>query len=121
MKTFLEYCFYKSSKFYKRWGESNYHISGKFALFLALCSNILTLLSIFCAILGTRYKTGIIYLLCSVFGVLSFFGLDKKKYKELERRYRSERNSKLKGWLVFAYISVSFVLYFISLYLMPLV
>lgn len=117
MKTFFEYCFYRSAKFYKRW-EHSYHVSGKFALFLALYANVLTLISIFCAIFDTSYGLDIIYLIGGLFGILQFFILDKRKYKELEKRYKGEKNSKLKGWLVFAYIVISVVVYALSLELM---
>ena len=43
MRDLIYYVFYRTSKFYKLWGEKNtYYISGKFLLFLAICSNILT-------------------------------------------------------------------------------
>lgn len=56
MKDLFYYIFYRASKFYKSWGEnSNYYISGKFLLFLAICANILTLIGLFCNILKIRY------------------------------------------------------------------
>jgi hypothetical protein len=49
MKTFFEYCFYRASKFYKSWGETNnYYISGRAVVVLALTFNALTLIGLFC-------------------------------------------------------------------------
>lgn len=119
MKTFFEYCFYRASKFYKSWGETNnYYNSGKAVLILALTSNILTLIGLFCFfILGYGYSINVVYLVFITLTVLSIFVLREKDYKRLEQRYKNEKNSKLKGWLVFFYVIVSFVLYFISLYI----
>ena len=103
MKDLFYYIFYRASKFYKSWGEnSNYYISGKFLLFLAICANILTLIGLFCNILKIRYSIEVIYVVCILFSVLSFFILN-------------EKNNKIKGWLVIAYIIGSIILYFISL------
>ena len=87
-------------------------------MFFALSVNVLTVLGVFCIILNTRYEIDIVYLLWAGIAVLQFFVFDKKKYRELERRYKEEKNGKLKGWLVFAYVVVSFILYFISTYFM---
>ena len=116
MKDLFYYIFYRASKFYKLWSEnSNYYISGKFLLFLAICANILTLTGLFCNILKIRYSIEVIYVVCILFSVLSFFILNEKKYKELEEKYKNEKNNKIKGWLVIAYIIGSIILYFISL------
>ena len=116
MKDLFYYIFYRASKFYKSWGEnSNYYISGKFLLFLAICANILTLIGLFCNILKIRYSIEVIYVVCILFSVLSFFILNEKKYKELEEKYKNEKNTKIKGWLVITYIIGSIILYFISL------
>ena len=118
MKELFYYIFYRASKFYKSWGEyNNYYISGKFLLFLALVANILFLIGLFCYILGIRYSIQIIYLIWILFSVLSFFVLNERKYEELAEKYKDEKNSQLKGWLVFAYVIGSVVLYFISLYI----
>jgi hypothetical protein len=42
---------------------------------------------------------------------------NKKKYMKLEKRYKHEKYSKLKGWLVFLYVIGSVALYFISMIL----
>ncbi len=118
MKNLFYYIFYRASKFYKSWGESNnYYISGKFSLFLALAANILFLIGLFCYLLGIRYSIQIVYLTWILLFVLSLFVLDKQKYKELAEKYKDEKNSQLKGWLVFAYIIGSVVLYFVSLFI----
>ncbi|HOF16994.1 MAG TPA: hypothetical protein PLF32_08855 [Bacteroidales bacterium] len=116
MRDFFYYVFYKSSKFYKSWGENNnYYISGKFSLFLALCANILTLIGLFCFILKIRYSIEVVFGIWILLFILSFFVLNKKKYEELEEKYKNEKNSKIKDWLVFSYIVGSVILYFVSL------
>ena len=116
MKDLFYYVFYRASKFYKSWGENNnYYISGKFSLFLAFASNILFLIGLFCYILGIRYSIQIVYLIWILLFVLSFFVLNENRYKELAEKY--EKNSQLKGWLVFAYVIGSLVLYFVSLFI----
>ena len=118
MKDLFYYVFYRASKFYKSWGENNnYYISGKFSLFLAFASNILFLIGLFCYILGIRYSIQIVYLIWILLFVLSFFVLNENRYKELAENYKDEKNSQLKGWLVFAYVIGSLVLYFVSLFI----
>ena len=118
MKDLFYYVFYRASKFYKSWGENNnYYISGKFSLFLAFASNILFLIGLFCYILGIRYSIQIVYLIWILLFVLSFFVLNENRYKELAEKYKDETNSQLKGWLVFAYVIGSLVLYFVSLFI----
>ena len=118
MKDLFYYAFYRASKFYKSWGENNnYYISGKFSLFLAFASNILFLIGLFCYILGIRYSIQIVYLIWILLFVLSFFVLNENRYKELAEKYKDEKNSQLKGWLVFAYVIGSVVLYFVSLFI----
>jgi ABC-type multidrug transport system fused ATPase/permease subunit len=116
MKKLFCYVFYRASKFYKSWGESNnYYISGKFLLFLALCANVLTLIGLFCLLLKIKYSIEVVCATWFVFCILSFFILNEKKYEELAEKYKNEKNSKLKGWLVFLYIISSVILYFVSL------
>ena len=117
MRDLIYYVFYRTSKFYKLWGEKNtYYISGKFLLFLAICSNILTFIGVLCIVLGTKYGINIIYGLCFLLSILSLFVLNEKKYKELEIKYKDEKNRIVKGWLVGSYIIGSVILYFVSLY-----
>lgn len=87
-------------------------------MFLAFCANVLTLIGLFCFILEIRYHLEVVYIVWILFSILSFFILNKKKYDELEQQYKNEKNSNLKGWLVFTYIVGSVVLYFISLVFM---
>lgn len=42
-------------------------------------------------------------------------GDEEKKYKELAKKYKTEKNAKLKGWLIFAFIIGTFILYIVSL------
>ena len=49
--------------------------------------------------------------------ILSIFFINKKKYKELEEKYKDEKYRKLKGWLIFLYLICSLVLYIIAVVL----
>src|SRR5574344_1242742 len=90
MKKIFCYVFYRASKFYKSWGESNnYYISGKFLLFLALCANVLTLIGLFCLLLKIKYRIEVVYATWFVFCILSFFILNEKKYEELAAHLQS--------------------------------
>jgi Flp pilus assembly protein TadB len=104
MKTFINYCFYRASKLYKSWSETNiYYISGRYAVVLALVSNVLTLIGLFCLfILGYGYSINVVYVVVIILAVLGILVLHEKDYKRLEQRYKNEKNSKLKGWLVFS-------------------
>lgn len=92
MKDLFYYIFYRASKFYKSWGEnSNYYISGKFLLFLAICANILTLIGLFCNILKIRYSIEVIYVVCILFSVLSFFILNEKNTKSWKKNIKMKK------------------------------
>jgi phosphatidylserine synthase len=118
METFFEYCFYRAAKFYKRCGERiTYIASGKGTLFLGLFANILTVLLFIFYLLNVKFNPKIIYVGCIILFILSFFILNEKKYKELDKKYKKEKKSKLKGWLVFLYILGSVLLYGIANYM----
>ena len=61
-------------------------------------------------------NTNIIWVIVIIASILSLF-FRKKKYEELAEKYKDEKNSKLKGWLVFFYAIGSVVLYIVSMLL----
>ena len=41
--------------------------------------------------------------------------MKKKNIKNWQKKYKTEKNAKLKGWLIFAFIIGTFILYIVSL------
>lgn len=117
MKNLFYYIYYRTSKFYENWGESNGHIGGGVVIFMSIGSIILSIIIfVMYCLFGMKINVNIIWAIIFITSILSFF-LNKKKYEELVEKYKDERNSKLKGWLVFLYIIGSVTLFFVSLYL----
>ena len=113
MKTLFYYCYYKFSKFYENWGEKDGHIAGSIVLFGSFAFILLSFLAFIFSLLKIKFNTTFIWAVFIVFGILSLFFIKKKKYKELEERYKNEKHSKLKGWLLFLYFIGSIALYII--------
>ncbi len=114
MKDLLFYVFYKASKFYKSFGERYYYISGEFVLLLLLSLNVLSLIQFICRILKIVFKSEVIGAVILSFVFLGFLIPWKKKYKELEEKYKNEDKRKWKGWLVVLYIVFSLILYIVA-------
>ncbi len=117
MKTWFDYCYYRISKFYENWGEKDGHFMGSLLVLGSLSFYFLSLLALVFSLLKIKFSTVLIGCILCVFIIISLFFIDKKKYKELELRYKNEKYHKLKGWLVFLYVISSFLLYFVSLYI----
>ncbi|MDR0863810.1 MAG: hypothetical protein LBO74_02615 [Candidatus Symbiothrix sp.] len=123
MKTLFDYCFYRISKAYRFWDEKDYCGWGYGVLFATFGFIALTLTNFILYTLHYKLTTTIIVIVLLPFialdGVLSIFlqNKNKKKYKQLEKEYKDEKYSKLKGWLVFLYVICSLTMYFVSLYI----
>ncbi len=114
MKDLLLYVFYRASKFYKFFGERYYYISGEFVLLLLLSLNVLSLIQFICRILKIVFKSEVIGAVFLSFVFLGFLIPWKKKYKELEEKYKNEDKRKWKGWLVVLFIVFSLILYIVA-------
>lgn len=118
MKDMFYYVFYRASKFYEDWGESNGYIGGGI---VAVGSLGFIFLSIIIFVLhylfNEKINTTIVWIILIITSILSFFILNEKKYEKLAEKYKDEKNSKLKGRIVFAYIIGSVILYFVSMLL----
>ena len=120
MKTLLYYCYYKFSKFFDEWdwylGDKDGHISGSLVLFQSFAFIFLSILSFIFSLYDKKFNSDIIITIFVLCGILSLFFVSKKKYKELEERYKDEKYSNLKTGLVFLYFIGSIALFFVSIF-----
>lgn len=97
MRRLLYYIYYRASKFYREWniaitGKDN-DISGIALLGFAICINILTLIGLLCIMLKIKYNSIVIFDVGIPIAILlCFFVFNDKKYKELEAKYKNEKN-----------------------------
>ncbi len=115
MKRFFDYCYYRVSKAYRVLDDKDYCIYGSMVVFGALGLYALSLVSLIFYVLNKELTNLLIGVTLISFGIISLFFINKKKYEELEERYRNEKSSKLKGWLVFLFIISSLILYIVSI------
>lgn len=117
MRNFFYYVFYKSSKFYEDWGEKDGYILGRMVICGSISFQILSIIIfVLYYFLNEKINEDIIVGVITTGTIISSF-IKEKKYKELVKRYKNEKNSILKGWLVFAYLISSVILYLISMIL----
>lgn len=117
MRNFFYYVFYKSSKFYEDWGEKDGYILGRMVICGSISFQILSIIIfVLYYFLNEKINEDIIVGVITTGTIISSF-IKEKKYKELVKRYKNEKNSILKGWLVFAYLISSIILYLISMIL----
>jgi hypothetical protein len=118
MKLF-DYCFYRIHSVYihKKIDKHPRIYACGWTSFSQLC-NMLSVVLLFCFVFNLKYdfKIIILTLTIGIYVTNYFFLLTEKKYKELTKKYKEEKNKKLKGWLVFLYIFGSLLLYNISLF-----
>ncbi|GHU86809.1 hypothetical protein FACS1894153_4380 [Bacteroidia bacterium] len=120
MRNLLDYYYYRIAKFYKSfepWGESGWRLSGGIVLFGIIWANFLSLLLFILSFIDNNfdfesiiYPSGIIFIILGI--IFSF----RKKYENLAKRYKKDKNSNLKGWLIFLYGILSFVIYCVSVH-----
>ena len=116
MKAILIYCYYKTSKFYKTWGEKGYSGTGKTIVFGSIALNLLSILTI--VSFFTRIRIISIEIIPIVFILSWFWGyfyMRGIRYEDLEMKYYNESNSTIKGWIVFGYYLLSTILYALCL------
>ncbi|MDR2037522.1 MAG: hypothetical protein LBQ60_06325 [Bacteroidales bacterium] len=115
MKTFFNYLYYRTSKFYEEWGEKSGYVAGSIVVFLSFGFICLSLCIFVLYIFDKKINNYIVWAIVIIFCVLSLFFINKRKFAELSEKYKDEQNSKLKGWLVFSYLIGSVILFFVSL------
>ena len=117
MKDLFYYIYFRVSKFYENWGESNGYIGGGVVTFMSIGSIILSIMIfVLYYLFNEKINTNIIWIIIVITCFFSLF-LNRKKYEELVEKYKDEKNSKMKGWLVFFYVAGSVILFFVSMLL----
>jgi membrane protein insertase Oxa1/YidC/SpoIIIJ len=115
MKVFFDYCYYRIAKAYRVLDNKDYCMWGSFVLFSTFGFVLLSIFIFLFYMFDKKIDTAIIWTIVMIVSVLSLFFVNKKKFTELYEKYKDEKNSKLKGWLVFLYIIGSVVSFFVSL------
>ena len=80
----------------------------------AIVCNIITIIHICCSILNIEYHFLLIILLYFVFFIINHTLL-KNNYEIHKKKIKFDNKLKQKGWLVFMYILLSFIIYILSL------
>jgi archaellum biogenesis protein FlaJ (TadC family) len=121
LKSLFDYCFYRIAKAYRNFDDKEYCGWGYGILFASFGFIALALTTLILYIFHYKLTTTIIVIVSIPFlaldALFSIFLNKKDKYIALEQRYGNEKNSKLKGWLVFSYVVGSVVLFFVSMIL----
>lgn len=114
---FFNYCFYRISSAYKFIDSTGYYIYGNGVVSASQSFNVLTLISIFIYVIEEKQKPSYALIVGALIFITNLFLYDKNKYNKLSEQWKDEKHKTLKGWLVFAYVVASLVLFFASLYI----
>lgn len=115
MKKFFYYCFYRIASGISFFSALNlFNISLAYAdlwVSIGQTFNIFTLACIFCYCLHIKFEFVLVFfpILVTVV-VLNSFLLTSDKYFELQKKYKDEKQKKLKGWGVFFYLVFSILI-----------
>lgn len=114
---FFNYCFYRISSAYKFLDNTGYYISGNVIVSACQSFNTIALFLVLFSLIDIKLTQTAIILIGVFFVIINLFLYDKKKYNKLSEQWKDEKHKTLKGWLVFAYVVASLVLFFASLYI----
>lgn len=114
----LNYCYYRSAKWYSSFGNPYFDVQGEGVVCLAMTLNILSVVTLALSIKDNSLLVDYSSYIVVMSAILSFilFRFIRKDYSELDKMYRLEKNSIVKGRYVLTYILGS-ALVFISLLL----
>lgn len=114
----LNYCYYRSAKWYSSFGDPYFDVQGEGVVCLAMTLNILSVVTLALSIKDNSLLVDYSSYIVVMSAILSFilFRFIRKDYSELDKMYRLEKNSIVKGRYVLTYILGS-ALVFISLLL----
>lgn len=122
MKRLFDYCYYRIAKAYRVLDEDDYMDWGYWVLFASFFWVAVAIALLIIHAFHIELTKKLIYIIGAPFFVLGlctiFFVSDKKKeekFRKLEEKYKNERFSRLKGWLVFMYIIGTLLLLFVCL------
>ena len=114
----MNYCYYRSAKWYSSFGNPYFDVQGEGVVCLAMTLNILSVVTLALSIKDNSLLVDYSSYIVVMSAILSFilFRFIRKDYSELDKMYRLEKNSIVKGRYVLTYILGS-ALVFISLLL----
>lgn len=123
MKRFWEYCFYRYCQFYLKHPLINFGLTKGYASFgerFVSTQQLLNILFLYFLIFGKIIDVNISNLcflvgfaiVCVLLGIVNKKKYNKITYKRLEKKYKFEKNRRLKGWLVVFYWLLSTFLFF---------
>ena len=111
----LNYCYYRSAKWYSSFGDPYYGDMGERVLGLVMMMNLLSIVIVLLSIWDSSLFADhalFIGVICAVVPY-GLFLLVQEDYAELDKIYREENNSKRRGRYVLAYILGSVLLFVI--------
>ena len=120
LKRVYEYYNYKISKFYNEKLKANNPCYFANAIFFSAISFIvLTLISIVLMISDMKWNSKWIYWISAII-IMSgiFWETDEEQYLKLAEKYKDEKHSTLKGWLVFLSIIGSYAIWMTTCFIM---
>ena len=111
----LNYCYYRSAKWYSSFGDPHFEIMGGSAVCLAIGCNMLSIVFAIIKMLQITLpsKRAHIIILISILMSCIFFSLIKKEYTMLGKEYGEEQSTHKRGRVVTLYIIGSVLLYFL--------
>lgn len=112
----LNYCYYRSAKWYYSFGDPYFDVQGEGVVCLAMTLNILSVVVLALSINDNSILVDYSIYIVVMSAILSFvlFHFIRQDYSELDKMYHLEKDSIVKGRYVLAYVFGS-VLVFISL------
>lgn len=115
----LNYCYYRSAKWYSSFGDPHFEIMGRSVVCLAIGCNILSFLFAIIKLLKITLpsKNAHIIILFSILLSCTLFSLIKKEYEKLAKEYEEEQNAYIRGKFVTFYIIGSVVFFFLVMLL----
>jgi hypothetical protein len=114
---FFNYCFYRISSAYKFIDGTGFYIYGNGVVSSCQAFNTISLISVLLTFFEYKLSKEIIISTIAFYFILNLFLNTKNKFNLLSERWKEEKHKTLKGWLVFAYVVASLVLFFVSLYI----
>ena len=119
----LDYVFYRVTKFYTKHGEEFGDRSGYIIVSGAVSFLIYGVLLVLIGILGYSLPSVKVHAIVDgVFIILTLIVFRKRYtkeslYKKLSKQYEHECNAKLKGWAVFFFLIFSILFYIVCVYI----
>ena len=118
---FYYYCFYRLTNAYKVLDEKDPEMYARGLVTLCQSLNLLSLIAIPFIINNSQYPLELVVIIILLTLMINwFFVLNKKKYIQLEERWKGEnvKYKKLKLYLIWFYVLLSLIVYMVTLSIM---